>query len=50
MSMDPDDEKADEQKSAKHKNVQFNSFNFDGKAAKGAGMLNGRAGNKKRQG
>lgn len=39
-----------EQKFVKCKNVQFNSFNFDGKAVKGAEMLNGRAENKKRQG
>lgn len=38
------------QKSANRKDVQFNPFNFDGKAAKGAEMLNGRAENKKRQG
>lgn len=31
-------------------NIRFNPFNFDGKAAKGAEMLNGRAENKERQG
>lgn len=39
-----------EQKCVKCKNIRFNPFNFDGKAAKGAEMLNGRAENKKRRG
>lgn len=34
----------------KCKNIRFNPFNVDGKAAKGAEMLNGRAENEKRQG